>query len=87
MKPALVSGSPLWQTIFFSFAGVLLLFQIVRGWQLGLPRQLVRVAALVAAYSCGLFGGRVVLPLLRPFLKVPDFLISAVGGALLALIV
>ncbi len=87
MKPDLVAGSPLWQTVFLSFAAVLLLFQIARGWQLGLPRQLVRVAALVCSYSAALFGGRLMLPLLRPLLKVPDFVISAVGGALLALIV
>ena len=66
MKPDLVSGSPLWQTIFVSFAAILLLFQIVRGWQLGLPRQLVRVGALIAAYSTALFGGALLVPWLRP---------------------
>ena len=87
MKPDLVAGSPLWQTVFFSFAAVLMLFQIARGWHLGLPRQLVRVAAIVAAYSAAFFGGQLVLPLLRPLIKVPDFVISAIGGMLLALIV
>lgn len=87
MKPDLVSGSPLWQTIFVSFAAILLLLQILRGWHLGLPRQLVRVGALVAAYSTALFGGALLVPWLRPILKVPDFIISALGGALLALIV
>lgn len=87
MKPDLVSGSPLWQTVFLSFAAILVLFQIARGWRLGLPRQLVRVAALVAAYSTALFGGPALLPLLRPIIKVPDFLISVLGGAVLALIV
>jgi uncharacterized membrane protein required for colicin V production len=87
MKPDLVAGSPLWQTVFLSFAAVLMLFQIARGWHLGLPRQLVRVAAIVAAYSAAFFGGQLVLPLLRPLVKVPDFVISAIGGMLLALIV
>ena len=87
MKPDLVSGSPLWQTVFVSFAVVLMLFQIARGWRLGLPRQIVRLGALVAAYSAAFFGGRMVLPLLRPLIKVPDFVISALGGALLAMIV
>lgn len=87
MKPDLVTGSPLWQIVFVSFAAVLLLFQIARGWRLGLPRQLVRMGALVAAYSSAAFGGSILLPLLRPLLKVPDFVISAAGGALLALIV
>ncbi len=87
MKPDLVTASPLWQTIFVSFAVVLVLFEVTRGWRLGLPRQLVRVAAVVAAYSSALFGGRLLLPVLRPLLKVPDFVISTIGGAILALIV
>ena len=87
MKPDLVSGSPLWQTIFLSFAGVLLLLQILRGWHLGLPRQLVRIGALVAAYTTALFGGGVAVPWLRPLIKVPDFVISAIAGVILAMIV
>ncbi|HEV3410026.1 MAG TPA: CvpA family protein [Chthoniobacterales bacterium] len=87
MKPDLVSGSPLWQTVFVSFALLLLLLQVLRGWQLGLPRQLVRVVALVAAYSTALFGGKAALPFLRPLLQVPDFILSALGGAILAMIV
>ena len=87
MKPELVSGSPLWQTVFVSFAAVLILFQIARGWRLGLPRQLVRIAALVVSYGAALFGGRMLLPISRPLLKAPDFVLTALGGAILALIV
>ena len=87
MKPDLVSGSPLWQTIFLSFAGILLLLQIVRGWHLGLPRQLVRVGALVAAYMTAIFGGQVAVPWLRPLIKVPDFFIASIAGVILAMIV
>ncbi len=86
MKPDLVTPSHLWQTVFVSFAVVLVLFEIVRGWRLGLPRQLVRIAAVVVAYSTGLFGGRLLLPILRPLLKIPDFVISTIGGAILALV-
>ncbi|MEP6821479.1 MAG: CvpA family protein [Chthoniobacterales bacterium] len=82
-----VSGSPVWQTIFVSFAVMLMLFQIARGWRLGLPRQLVRIGAILAAYSAALFGGGILVPLLRPLIKVPDFVISALGGAILALVV
>jgi len=44
VKPELqaVAGSPLWQAIFISFAIVFILFEIVRGWRLGLIRQVVR---------------------------------------------
>ncbi len=82
-----VSGSALWQTIFLSFACVLILFEVVRGWRLGVMRQAMRVLAVAAAYLCAIFGGRILLPILRPFFKVPDIVISLVAGAILAFIV
>jgi hypothetical protein len=81
------AGSPLWQIIFLSFAVILLLLEILRGWRLGLPRQLMRGAAVIAAYAAGYFGGSLMLPLLRPILNWPDFIVSMIGGALLALVV
>src|SRR2546423_14584349 len=78
------AGSTLWQTVFVSFAIVLLLFEIVRGYRLGLPRQLMRGAAVIAAYAAAYFGGALLLPLLRPVLKWPDFIVSMIGGALLS---
>jgi hypothetical protein len=83
----MTSGSTLWQTVFVSFAAVLLLFEVVRGYRLGLPRQLMRGAAVIAAYAAAYFGGNLMLPLLRPILKWPDFIVSMIGGALLALVV
>ena len=83
----MATGSPLWQTIFVSFALILIAFEIARGWRLGLVRQLVRLLALAAAYASGLFGGRLLLPFLRPFLRAPDLFISLAAGAILALLV
>lgn len=83
----MTSGSTLWQTVFVSFAVVLLLFEIIRGYRLGLPRQLMRGVAVVAAYAAAYFGGNLLLPLLRPVLKWPDFIVSMIGGAVLALVV
>ena len=83
----MTTGSTLWQTIFVSFAVVLLLLEIIRGWRLGLPRQLMRGAAVIAAYAAAYFGGSLMLPLLRPILKWPDFIVSMIGGAFLALVV
>jgi len=80
-----VAGSPLWQAVFISFGVILVLFQVVRGWRLGLMRQLVRVAALAMAYAAAFYSGRLVVPLLRSFLKMPDIVLSILGGALLAL--
>src|SRR6478672_1266387 len=81
------AGSTLWQTVFLSFAVVLLLFEVIRGYRLGLPRQLMRGAAVIAAYAAAYFCGNLLLPLLRPILKWPDFILSMIGGALLALVV
>jgi hypothetical protein len=81
------AGSPVWQTVFLSFAIVLLLLEFVRGWRLGIMRQLMRGAAIIAAYAAGYFGGGLMVPLLRPILKWPDFVVSMIGGALLALVV
>ena len=69
MKPELqaVAGSPLWQAVFISFAVVLILFEVVRGWRLGLIGQLVRIAALAAAYGAAVFCGSFLVPITRPF--------------------
>jgi hypothetical protein len=80
-------GSPLWQTIFVVFGALLILFEIARGWRMGLLRQLVRVGAVVAAYAAAWFGGKLALPMVRPFLQMPDFIIAIVAGAVLALLV
>jgi uncharacterized membrane protein required for colicin V production len=89
VKPELqaVAGSPLWQAVFISFAVVFILFEVVRGWRLGLIRQLVRVAALVVAYAAAVFGGKLLVPLTRPFLKMPDIVLSILAGAVLALVI
>ena len=83
----MTGGSTLWQTIFVCFAAIVLLLEIIRGWRLGLPRQLMRGAAVIAAYAAGYFGGGLLLPLLRPILNWPDFILSMAGGAILALVV
>jgi Colicin V production protein len=81
--PAVSSG---WQLIFLSIAVVVILLEMLRGWRLGLMRQLARVVALVAAYGCAIYGGRAVVPLIRSIFKAPDALLSFVGGGLLALV-
>ena len=81
------AGSPLWQVIFISFAVVLILFEVLRGWRLGLMRQVMRIVAIVAAYAAAFFGGSMLVPLVRPLLKIPDLVLSILCGALLALLV
>ena len=44
----------------------------------------MRVAAVVAGYAAAYFGGDLLVPLLRSSLKMPDIVISVLGGAILA---
>ena len=81
------AGSPLWQIVFVSFAVILILFEILRGWRRGLPRQVARLGALVAAYFCGWFATKFFGPLLGMFFRLPDTLLSIVAGAIFALII
>jgi uncharacterized membrane protein required for colicin V production len=84
-RPAATSGSN-WQIVFVSLAVVILLLEVIHGWRLGLIRQLVRVIAIIVAYSCGFFAAGATVPLLRPHLKLPDPILAAVGGTILAFI-
>lgn len=81
------AGSPLWQLVFVSFALILILFEILRGWRRGLPRQVARLGALIAAYFAAFFGGKFLAPLLGMFVRMPDMLLSIFAGAIFALIV
>lgn len=82
-----IAGSPAWQTIFVSSAVVLILLEIIRGWRLGILRQLMRIAAIIAGYAAAFFCGSMTVPLLRPIVKMPDIVLSALGGAILAFLV
>ena len=70
--------------VFLIGASLVVLFQAIKGWRLGLVRQLVRLGAIVAAYAVGFFGGKPFAPLLRP-LGYPDFVLQAIAGAGLGL--
>ncbi|HUE41403.1 MAG TPA: CvpA family protein [Chthoniobacterales bacterium] len=81
------AGSPLWQIVFVSFAAVLVLFEILRGWRRGLPRQVARLGALIAAYFAGWFASKFFGPLLGMFVRLPDALLSILAGAIFAVII
>jgi uncharacterized membrane protein required for colicin V production len=81
------AGSPIWQLVFISFAIILILFEVLLGWRRGIARQIARLGALVAAYFAAFFGGKLVLPLMRPFFKMPDIVLSILAATALALIV
>jgi hypothetical protein len=79
-----VAGSPLWQVVFISFGVILILFEVLRGWRLGLMRQITRLIALGAAYGAALLGGSLFVPVARSFFKVPDPVLSILCGTILA---
>src|SRR5947207_873141 len=85
--PDAANGSTLWQAVFVSFGVALILFEFIRGWRLGLMRQLVRVCAVIVAYASAIYGGRLLVPILRPFLGMPDFVVAILAGSLLALLI
>lgn len=82
-----IAGSLIWQVVFVSFAIVLILFEVIRGWRLGIMRQGMRVAAVLAGYAAAYFGGDMLVPLLRSSMKMPDIVISTLSGAILAMAV
>ena len=84
-QPAAVAAAG-WQYVFVSLAIVVLLLEIIHGWRLGLVRQLVRVIAIIVAYSCAFFGARATVPIMRSFFKLPDPILAVLGGAILAAI-
>jgi uncharacterized membrane protein required for colicin V production len=82
-----VAGSPLWQIVFVSFALILILFEILRGWRRGLPRQVARLGALIAGYFAGYFAFKFFGPLLGMFVRLPDALLSILASAIFALVI
>lgn len=81
------AGSPLWQIVFASFAVILILFEILRGWRRGLPRQVARLGALIAAYFAGWFASKFFGPLLGMFFRLPDAVLSVLAGAIFGMII
>lgn len=79
-------GSNSWQIGFFFAAALFVAFQIVRGWRLGVVRQLFNMLGLIAAYLVAIFGGRLAAPVLRS-LGYPDIVVATIAGAVLGLIV
>ena len=74
------------QIIFLSVAALIIIFETIKGWRLGLVRQLVRFGAMVGAYTAAVFGAGMTVPFLRQ-LGYPDFILSCIGGTALFLVV
>jgi uncharacterized membrane protein required for colicin V production len=81
-----VAGSPLWQLVFISFGVILILFEVLRGWRLGLMRQITRLVGLGAAYAAAFLCGALLVPAVRPFFKMPDPVLAILCSAALAVV-
>ena len=89
-EPASAGGSHVWQLAFISFAVALILFEVLRGWNRGIARQLARLGALIAAsftaYYVIFFGGPVVGRMTHQFFNVPDQIAAILVGIALWLL-
>jgi len=74
------------QIIFLSFAALVIVYQVIMGWRLGLVRQSVRLGALVAGYLVAFWCSRAAVPFLRP-LGYPDVVLQCLGGLGMGLVV
>ena len=75
-----------WQICVFAAAALIVALKAWHGWRLGVARQAVGLIALVCAYFCAFFGGRVLAPVFF-LLGVPSGLSGIAGGATLGLLI
>src|SRR3954465_3266802 len=71
-QPTPAVGSHLWHLAFISFAVVLILFGVIRGWNRGIARQMARLGGLIAGSLAVYFGAAFVVPVMRAVLDFPD---------------
>lgn len=76
-----------WVTGFWLLCALFVLLRLAVGWREGLGRQLFALAAIGLAWWAAFTLGPVLAPGLRPFLPVPDFVLSVLTGALVGLVV
>jgi hypothetical protein len=74
------------QTVFLVIGAVLVFLFALRGWRLGLVRQALSIVAVAIAYVAAFFGGKFLIPVLRP-LGFPDQILTAIGGLIIGVIV
>jgi len=74
------------QLLFFGGSGLLVLIQSIRGWRLGVVRQLVNLVALVLAYGAAIISGRILTPVLHP-IGYPDLLVSVFVGSIFGAVI
>jgi hypothetical protein len=74
------------QMVFLLIGVVLVSLFAIRGWRLGLIRQLLSIIALAIAYAVAYFGGKYLIPILRP-IGFADQLLAVIGGLIIGVVV
>ncbi len=69
-------------TVFYLICGVLLLWNLIRGWRAGPARMAVAFGAVAAGYLAALLGGDMLVAPMRALLGYPDIVLLAVGRAI-----
>ena len=75
-----------WQALFFFLAAILILFQVIRGWRLGVVRQVSRLIALAAAYAAVRWEPDLMTPFLH-YLGVPKLASGVLSAVVLGITV
>ncbi len=73
-------------TVFYLICGVLLLWNLIRGWRAGPARMAVAFGAVAAGYLAALLGGDLLVAPLRAVLGYPDVVLLGVGRALAGMV-
>lgn len=81
----MISGSPEWQQYLLIAAAIFLLWEIWRGWKLGVVRGLLRLTALFCAWIGGTAAAGATSSFLGFFSKVPPLLAPAVAAVTVGL--
>ncbi len=63
------------------------MLEVLRGWRRGVARQLARLGALTAAYFVGWFGGNLLGPYGRIFVRLPNAILVPLVGVVLGCLV
>lgn len=70
-------------TLFYLACGIVLLWNIFRGWRAGPARMAVAFGAVAAGYIAALFFGDALVPTLRPVLGYPDLVLLGIARFLI----
>lgn len=82
-----LAGSTALQIIILLLAALFVFWRLVRGMQLGGPRQFVSLMALIMGIATGWSVAPSLVPVFRGFLGVPDFAVQAFASASACLLV